>query len=90
MKMYQKKNIFYSVSGGIFSYYSRCINSKPNIACFQTPKILNNESVLQEYKAGHLKYIYVYIFGNITFFLYKRPFQNPVQISLIKLVHLKN
>ena len=63
------------------------VNSKPNIACFQTLKILNNESVLQEYKAGYLKYIY--IFGNI-FVLYKHPFQNPVQKSSIKLVHLKS
>lgn len=89
MKIYQKKNLFYSISGGIF-YYSRCLNSKPNIARFQTPKILNNESVLQEYKAGHLKYIYIYIFGNITLFLYKHPFQNPVPKSSIKLLHLKN
>ena len=59
MKMYQKKTIFYSISRGIFSYYRRCLNSKPNIACFQTLKILNNESVLQEYKAGYLKYIYM-------------------------------
>ena len=87
MKMYQKKTIFYSISRGIFSYYRRCLNSKPNIACFQTLKILNNESVLQEYKAGYLKYID--IFGNI-FVLYKHPFQNPVQKSLIKLVHLKS